>query len=471
MDIRRVALKTFAYTSVFLLSLLKTDVQDYDLLDIFKTKEEEQGITYTNYSLKDSIISDVSDKIDRDKPLENLEAIAETLDDYGFEYRDKGSSLSDALEGRELVSDHHDLKNKIVGKNFDLPLPVAFTNDKIIPVSITEDDTVYWAAIGGDENRDKYSLSKAFEDREFMCGHYALMYHAIGENLGLPITAAFAGNHILPVYTTEDDTIYWAATSDYDGKEREKEKLIGIWDLNRESVERGVYLEPLARREVKSIIYQYLDEYDKAVECAPDNPVNTNLASTVTEDDDEKKHYLEKTLSLDPDYLGAYVNLGILHRWDDEDEKAIGFYDEAIKKDSSYSYSFYCKSFVEANKGDTAEALSYIKKALENPEEEDKRKYLEQAASLDQGYLEEYVNIGVGHRWNGDNEKAMEIYDEAIDIDSTYSFPHYCKSFVHEVRGDTAKAISSLQKALKLEEDEEKIKKYETRKNKLEEVR
>ena len=78
----------------------------------------------------------------------------------------------------------------------------------------------------------------------------------------------------------------------------------------------------------------------------------------------EAKRLYEKTLSLDPDHVNTLNNLGVIHIRNKDYSAARGFFAKAIQKRRGYVDAYYNLACLHALKGELAESLSQLKKAV-----------------------------------------------------------------------------------------------------------
>jgi len=78
----------------------------------------------------------------------------------------------------------------------------------------------------------------------------------------------------------------------------------------------------------------------------------------------EAKRLYEKTLSVDPDYVDALNNLGVIHIHDKNYSAARAFFAKAIRLKPDYVDSYYNLACLHALKGELTQSLSHLKKAV-----------------------------------------------------------------------------------------------------------
>jgi tetratricopeptide (TPR) repeat protein len=78
----------------------------------------------------------------------------------------------------------------------------------------------------------------------------------------------------------------------------------------------------------------------------------------------EAKQLYEETLGLDPDYVDALNNLGVIHIHDKKYSAARALFTKAIRLKPGYVDSHYNMACVHALKGEVTQSLSRLKKAV-----------------------------------------------------------------------------------------------------------
>jgi len=78
----------------------------------------------------------------------------------------------------------------------------------------------------------------------------------------------------------------------------------------------------------------------------------------------EAKRLYEKTLSVDPDYVDALNNLGVIHIHDKNYSAARAFFAKAIRLKPDYVDSYYNLACLHALKWELTQSLSHLKKAV-----------------------------------------------------------------------------------------------------------
>lgn len=115
-----------------------------------------------------------------------------------------------------------------------------------------------------------------------------------------------------------------------------------------------------------------------------------------------------------------------------EEAKAAGFSDES---DPSALNSVLGNAYME---------LQQIDKAIECYDE---------ALSMDDDNVRNYVNLAVAYRQKGDTEKAKELYSKALSIDPDYAELNSSLGTLYLLEGNNDKAIECFRKAIEADPD------------------
>jgi len=83
------------------------------------------------------------------------------------------------------------------------------------------------------------------------------------------------------------------------------------------------------------------------------------------------------------------------------------------------------------------------------------------AAEIDQMTQYDWFSRARIHETNGDDDKAIEAYEEAIKIDPEFAKAWFYKAKIHYKRGEKEQAKECIEHTLRLEPDWEKyVKRY-----------
>jgi lipoprotein NlpI len=131
---------------------------------------------------------------------------------------------------------------------------------------------------------------------------------------------------------------------------------------------------------------------------------------------------------------------------DDKDACAHGSDDEAIAActrvinsggwaGSSLVWAYHDRGNAYRNKGDNDRAIQDY----------------DQAIGLDPNNAYPYNGRGIAYQRKGDNDRAMQDFDEAIRLDPDFAAPYNNRGVVYRMKGDTDRAIQDYDQAMRLD--------------------
>ncbi len=145
-----------------------------------------------------------------------------------------------------------------------------------------------------------------------------------------------------------------------------------------------------------------------------------------------------KAYDLDPhnkEVLNAIGIVYLLHL--DEPNKAIQYFEGAVKEDQLYSEAFNNLGYAYEKTGNFEKAISYYKKALSNP--------------LYPTAEKAYVNMGNSYYAMGNFEAAMQSFKEAIKRAPSLSLPYWRMALCLNAMGRYGDASTAISEAVKLD--------------------
>ncbi len=120
--------------------------------------------------------------------------------------------------------------------------------------------------------------------------------------------------------------------------------------------------------------------------------------------DEAEKLYLQ-LIKLDPKFIGAYNNLGIIYRMKENLEKAKEYYRKTLELDPNYFHGFSNLANIFKLEGKFDEAEKYYYKAIKaNPD-----------------FADAYNNLGGVLQLTGRLEQAADNYEKAIKLNPSYT--------------------------------------------------
>ena len=180
-------------------------------------------------------------------------------------------------------------------------------------------------------------------------------------------------------------------------------------------------------------------------------------------------YYLERSTEINPGNANAYNEIGVsyfnnLH----DNDKALENYLLAIKANPAFAMAYYNTGLLKNKTGNNEEAAQYFEKAIELNSDY-KESYLQLSTSykslykydLSAAILEEYIQrfgddarvynrIGVNYYNLGNDLKAIDYYNKAIAIDTTFVDAYYNLGLSYKRLGQVQQAIQYFEKVLEL---------------------
>lgn len=181
-----------------------------------------------------------------------------------------------------------------------------------------------------------------------------------------------------------------------------------------------------------------LDALKKARDLAPENDrVDVGIARVYLTMSDYKQTFnaLRDALKKNPDNAEAFFISGLANEEIGDTIKAIDSYQNAVARD---------KKHFEALK-----QLGILFSLKRDPLAID---YLRNAAQIKPELPEPLYILGMHYQENGQPDKALSVYQEILQIDSTFKLAHYNTGYVYLVyKQEYANAIEAFSRALKID--------------------
>ena len=159
---------------------------------------------------------------------------------------------------------------------------------------------------------------------------------------------------------------------------------------------------------------------------AVQNHQNNNLQAA--------QNYYQKVLKIDPNYVNANYNLGVIYQGLEEYQKAKSCFEKTIE--------------IVPNHVDTHYNLGVIFKIL-NEHQKAKDCY-EKTIEIDPNYVNAHNNLGVIFRELGENKKAKSCFEKIIKIDPNYLNAYYNFGITFHKLGENKKAIGFYEKVIEI---------------------
>lgn len=184
------------------------------------------------------------------------------------------------------------------------------------------------------------------------------------------------------------------------------------------------------------------------------------------------RNYAEELLEAEYERCEAYYFLGLVEDDLGHYAEAERFYRKSIKEDPDFVLPHFALGFLHDRLGQEGLALhhylSYID-GLEEYEAEDAsvfndvasiylehedydaaRVYLEDSIALDENYFRSWYNLGVLEAKLGEERRALDYYDRAIELCPTFMNSYLNESAIYIARGDFESSVNILNRGLDL---------------------
>ncbi len=190
-----------------------------------------------------------------------------------------------------------------------------------------------------------------------------------------------------------------------------------------------------------------LQKYDEAVSAYkhaiiinPNYPGAYNNMGAALKEQGKFKEAIKaynNALSIKPDYADAYYNMGIILKEQGKLEEALEAYTKALTINPDYAEAYYNMGIILNEQDKLEEALEAYKKAL----------------AFKPDYAKAYNNIGNTLQGQGKLEEAIEAYKKALSIKRDYAETQNNMGVTLKDQGKIDEAIEAFTKALSIKPD------------------
>jgi tetratricopeptide (TPR) repeat protein len=142
----------------------------------------------------------------------------------------------------------------------------------------------------------------------------------------------------------------------------------------------------------------------------------------------------QKVIELDPTYVEAYNNLGIIYQMIGDLERAFESYQKSTEIKPRYEKGYNNLGILLLLKGRNEEALEAFQKAL----------------AINSNNIESHINLGILFKKKGEWEKAIDSYQKALAINPLHRETHYNIALLYEQLENSELAISHYQQFIQL---------------------
>ncbi|MBN2562282.1 MAG: tetratricopeptide repeat protein [Phycisphaerae bacterium] len=295
------------------------------------------------------------------------------------------------------------------------------------------------------------SLDELLETKSGACMALSTLYLALADRLRLPIAAVIAPDHMFVRYEDHDCQINVETT--LEGQVLPNRYYIDKFNIAPGSLQRGVYLRPLTRKQLLACLINYrgvvhftrgehaeaIADYTKSIGLSPDYAEAYGNRATVYNElgqYDKAMQDAEQMLALDPNRAAAYTTRGNIYEHQGAYQRAIEDHRTAISLDPTYAAAYVnLGNIYSVRLGQREEAVSYYNRA----------------ALLAPDKKEVYKNRGIAYHGLGRDENAMADFNKLISLDPRYPNGYFYRAGIYMLRGDLSEAMSDLNKAISLD--------------------
>ncbi|MBN1531740.1 MAG: tetratricopeptide repeat protein [Spirochaetes bacterium] len=266
------------------------------------------------------------------------------------------------------------LINRALGS---VPMRPAYTTEEAV-LALRAIDSLLKSE--GFRFKNNLLLGRGIAAKSIDCDNYAALYTSIGEVLRIPIVPVYAPGHSFVRFCFDDGTyLDWEPI---EGVPRQDAFYVKRLNIAKESIDRGVYLKTLSRKEFIGVQYNNIGAwllerkkyresvplFSKAVELYPllsSAYHNRGSALSVLKMPKKALEDLERAAGLDPNRASTYTTLGDvcfdLNRY----ERALGYYRQSIRCDPGNYVPYHNIAALMQQMGRKDEAARWMEKARE----------------------------------------------------------------------------------------------------------
>jgi tetratricopeptide (TPR) repeat protein len=198
--------------------------------------------------------------------------------------------------------------------------------------------------------------------------------------------------------------------------------------------------EAYYRRAIHHLAKMHLGEstndINKAIELDSNNAnyyVTVADLHLLTNNSGRCKAALDKCLSVDSNNIQALLKMSELYLYVKENAKAISYANRVIDKEKTNAKAYFLIGMNQKELQDTTRALLAFQEAINNNQE----------------YYNAYIQLGLIYA-EKNNNKAVMYYTNASNIDAKNPEPYFNKGVYYQKQGNLKKAIESYNQALQL---------------------
>ena len=173
-----------------------------------------------------------------------------------------------------------------------------------------------------------------------------------------------------------------------------------------------------------------------------------------------------QVLKIDPKYVNAHINLGILFQNTGDFEKAIIAYDKVIEIDPNNANVYNNLGKIFRTLADYPKAKSLYLKAIEidsnhlnalynigvvltlTKNYNEAKVHLEKVIKIDPNHTDAYNYLGLAFKELGENQKALRCFEKIIEINPSVKNGYRHLADMHEILGNHIESVKYLQEDL-----------------------
>ncbi len=196
-------------------------------------------------------------------------------------------------------------------------------------------------------------------------------------------------------------------------------------------------LPPVTQKEEappKSIAVEQEGEKGQTLTSDALNHFNSGVAFYNRKEFSKAIQAYQKVIELDPTYVEAYNNLGIIYQTMGDAKGAFEAYQKATEINPRYGKGYNNLGLLFLVEGRYEEALEVFQKAL----------------AINSNNIESHINLGILFKKKGQGEKAIESYQKALAIDPLHRETHYNMALLYEHLENWELAISHYRQFIQL---------------------
>jgi len=309
-----------------------------------------------------------------------LITLSETLSAQTYEGspRTIAHDFLDMEQGFGTKKHHYDYINRIINRaKINIEIKKQYTSEDAIRILTTID------LILKDEGfkfKNNLLLNRGLDTKIIDCDNYCTLYTAIAEVLPLPVIPVYAPDHSFIRFNFNDESyLNWECT---EARHYPNSYYIKKLNISKESLDKGVYLKSLSRKEFMAVEYNNIGAYlmterryedaiqvfTKAIKLYPmfsSAYHNRGTSCYATGKNKEAFIDLNTALNLDPMRSSTHNSVGDIFFDLKQYIKALSHYHKSIKLNPKNHAPYHSIGLILKLQGKGKESHKWIKKSKE----------------------------------------------------------------------------------------------------------